>query len=177
MSQGQIAGGSVTQQDELPSKGHRLRDFELATALGGVIRLSDYRGRANLVLLVSDDRPGTAKLLADSAARYQEIKNEDAEVLAIVHKSRQSAAEMKQRQKLPYLVLADSDGRIHRELGAIDSKGQDSAAAYVTDRFGEVFGAYRTAGGGPLPGIAEILNWLEFVNAQCPECEPPEWPV
>jgi hypothetical protein len=21
------------------------------------------------------------------------------------------------------------------------------------------------------------LDWLEFVNSQCPECEPPEWPL
>ena len=177
MSQGQIAGGSVTQRNELPSKGHRLHEFELAGTFGRMIRLSDYRGRANLVLLVSDDRPDTAKLLADVAARYQEIKNEDAEVLAIVHTARQSPAQINQSQPLPYPVLADCDGRVHRELGAIDSKEQDSAAVYVTDRFGEVFGVYRTVGGGPLPGVADILNWLEFVNAQCPECEPPEWPA
>lgn len=71
MSQAQIAGGSVTQHNELPPKGHRLREFELTGALG-----------------------------------------------------------------------------------------RASAAA-----------------GDNLPSVADVLNWLEFVNAQCPECEPPEWPV
>jgi len=75
-------------------------------------------------------------------------------------------------------VLADDDnGRVHRQLGALGSQGDDAAAVYVTDRFAEVFGAYRTSEGQPLPGIADILNWLEFINAQCPECEPPEWPI
>jgi hypothetical protein len=74
-------------------------------------------------------------------------------------------------------VLADQDGRIHRQAGAIGPHGQEAAAVYVTDRFGEVFGVYRTSDGQPLPGVADILSWLEFVNSQCPECEPPEWPA
>jgi len=48
---------------------------------------------------------------------------------------------------------------------------------YITDQFGEVFAVYRTREGQSLPNIADILNWLEFVNAQCPECEAPEWPI
>jgi peroxiredoxin len=80
MSQEQIGGGSVTQHNELPSKGYRLRKFELMGALGGVIRLSDFRGRANLVLIASYDRPETAELMADIAVRYSEIKNSEAEV-------------------------------------------------------------------------------------------------
>ena len=164
--------------DELPSKGHRLREFELRPVEGiGVIHLSDYRGRANLVLIVSDQRSETLELLSDIAARYSEIKREEAEVLVIVRLSRPQAAEDKNRLNLTCPVLADDDGRVHRQLGALDSQGDDFAAVYVTDRFGEVFGAYRTSGGQPLPGIADILNWLEFINAQCPECEPPEWPI
>jgi hypothetical protein len=45
------------------------------------------------------------------------------------------------------------------------------------DRFAEVFGAYRSRDGQSLPTTAEVLSWLEFINSQCPECEPPEWPV
>lgn len=177
MSQAQIAGGTVTPSNELPSKGHRLHEFELVSALGRTIHLSDYRGRANLVLIISDARPETAKLMSDTASQYADIRNEEAEVLAIMHMSRKQAAEAKERLKLPYPVLADEDSRIHRELGGVDSQGRASAAVYVTDRFGEVFGVYRTSGGQLVPSIADILNWLEFVNAQCPECEPPEWPT
>jgi hypothetical protein len=36
---------------------------------------------------------------------------------------------------------------------------------------------YRTRDGQVLPKVAEILSWLEFVNSQCPECDPPEWPA
>ncbi len=177
MSQAEIAGGAVTPQNEPPSKGHRLQEFELPSALDGVVHLSDYRGRANLVLILSDHKSETSKLLSHTAARYSEIKNEEAEVLVIIRMSRPQAAETQKRLRLPCPVLADDVGRIHQPLGAVDSQGDDSAAVYVTDRFGEVFGAYRTSGGQSLPGVADILNWLEFINAQCPECEPPEWPI
>jgi peroxiredoxin len=93
-----------------------------------------------------------------------------------VQLTREQAAETKQRLKLPYPVLADEDGRIHSEVGAVNPRGS-AAAVYVTDRFGEVFGLYRTRDGQALPKVAEILSWLEFVNSQCPECEPPEWPA
>jgi peroxiredoxin len=177
MSQAEIAGGAVTPPNELPSKGHRLHDFRLKSALDRSIQLSDYRGRTNLVLIVADDRPETAKLLSDAASQYSQIKNEDAEVLAITCLAREQAVAKREPLKLPYPVLADEGGRVHRELGAVDSQGHASAAVYVTDRFGEVFGACRTRDKQSLPGIADILNWLEFVNSQCPECEPPEWPV
>ncbi len=177
MSQAQIASGTVSQQNELPTKGRRLHDFELVEALGNTVRLADYRSRANLVVIATDDRPETAKLLSDAANRYREIKNAESEVLAVLHTSRDHAVAFKQSLNLPYPVLADPDGRLHRKLGAVDSEGRDSAAVYVTNRFGEVFGIYRTAVGQPVPGIADVLDWLEFVNAQCPECEPPEWPV
>jgi len=177
MSQAEIAGGAVTPPNELPSKGRQLRDFELTSALGAQIQLSDYRGRSNLVLIFADDQQSTMTLLSDMASQYAQIKNEEAEVLAVVQLALERAAETKQRLKLPYPVLADKDGRIHREVGAVSPQGNVAAAVYVTDRFGEVFGLYRTRDGQALPNVAEILSWLEFVNSQCPECEPPEWPA
>ncbi len=177
MSQAEIAGGALTPINELPSKGHRMHDFVLLSALGGSIQLSNYRGRTNLVLLLADDRPETTKLLAEMRDHYAEIKDEDAEVLAIVRAATQKAAEIKQQLQLAYPVLADEEGQVLRQLGGTDSNGRDAAAVYVTDRFGEVFGAYRRRDGQQLPGVGDILNWLEFVNSQCPECEPPEWPA
>ena len=177
MWQAEIAGGTVTPRNESPSKGHRLREFELVSATGRTIHLSDFRGRANLVVIVDDGQSESAKLISDAATQYPKIKDECAEVLAIVRMPRDQAAQMMQRLKLSFPVLVDEDGGIHRELGAVNAEGHDSAAVYITDQFGEVFAVYRTREGQSLPNIADILNWLEFVNAQCPECEAPEWPI
>ncbi len=169
MSQAEIAGGAVTPAGELPSKGHRLRDFELTSTRGDKVRLSDYRGHANLVIAVADTRGETAELLSQLDSRYPQIRAEDAEVLLIAPPD---ATELPEHR---FPILVDGDGRMHRELGAEINPPQ--AAVYVADRFGEVYGAYRTADGHPLPSVGEVLNWLEFINRQCPECEPPEWPL
>ena len=177
MSQAEIAGGAVTPSEQFPSEGHLLRDFALISPLGVRIHLSDYRGRSNLVLLVTDNESASARLMSDLAREYAEIRNHEAEVLAVEWLSPEQATQEKQQMRLPYPLLVDEDGRFHREVGATDAHGQSSAAVYVTDRFGEVFGSYRTRDGQNLSTAEEILNWLEFVNSQCPECEPPEWPA
>ncbi len=99
MSQAEIAGGVVTPRGEIPSKGHCLYSFELTSTLGRRIRFSDYHGRSNLVLICTDNPTETIQLLLDVARQYQEIKDEEAEVLAVVRLHAQSA-ERKQELKL-----------------------------------------------------------------------------
>ena len=36
---------------------------------------------------------------------------------------------------------------------------------------------YLPGQGSALPGAKEILDWLVFINIQCPECGVPEWPT
>jgi peroxiredoxin len=177
MSQAEVAGGTFTPPHEFPSKGYLLRDFVLTSATGSSIQLSDYRGRSNLVLIFAGDGSGSTGLLSDVASQYPQIRNEDAEVLAVVWRTREQTRNTEELMQLPYPLLIDEAGHLHREFGAIDPQGQASSAVYITDRFGEVFGTYRKRAGQNLPTTKEILDWLEFVNSQCPECEPPEWPV
>ncbi len=176
MSQAEIAGGSVTPRGELPSKGRRLQDFQLTSTAHRLVRLSDYRGRSNLVVVVGDDQQASKQLLIELNSRYAEIRSEQAEILVIVQTPEQ-ARELREQCDLQCPVLADEDGGVHRMYGAVDAQGNASAAVYVTDRFAEVFGVYRTCDGQSLPTVAEVLDWLEFINSQCPECEPPEWPA
>jgi len=177
MSQAEIAGGVVTPPNELPAKGQRLPDFTLTSTLGRAIHLSDYRGHANLVLIFSDDNPETTQLMSDVAGHYAELKDEKTDVLAIVRAIPRQAVERTYAAAVPYPVLIDVDGSIHRRFGAVDFHGSDSSAVYITDLFGEVSAVYRTQDGQPLPTVADILDWLAFINIQCPECEPPEWPL
>jgi hypothetical protein len=37
--------------------------------------------------------------------------------------------------------------------------------------------AYRSTAGQGMPLAGEVLHWLAFINSQCPDCEPPEWPL
>jgi peroxiredoxin len=173
MSQAEIAGGRLLRPGELPKKGVRLDDLELELTSGGKARLSDY-DRANLVIVLSDRSEATRKLITDLIRIYQQLKTENAQLIVIC--SRQDR-DMEAKPELSFPVTVDTTGLIHRKLGATSNEGQCSAAIYVTDRYREIYGVYRMRDGQRLPGTAEILEWLQFINSQCPECEPPEWPV
>jgi peroxiredoxin len=177
MWQAEIAGGRVTSAGELPAKGRLLRSFELRSSSGRLIKLYDYHGRSNLVLVFTDHEAATSRLLTEMTQRYEEFKREEAEIVAVAKCSKEECGLIKGQLKLEFLVLSDEDGRLHHDFGASDQQGNAAAAAYVIDRYAEVFAVYRTRDGQPLPGVIEILNWLEFINSQCPECEPPEWPT
>lgn len=167
----------MTLAGELPAKGHRFPDFELTGPSGRPFRLSDYRGRLNLVLVFADEEKATSELLGELGKLYGKFKSQEAEIIAVAQCAGRECVQIEQRFKLPYPVLPDEDGRIHHAVGASGQNQRAAAAVYITDRYGEVFASYRTRDGQALPPAAEILSWLAFVNIQCPECEPPEWPA
>ena len=175
VTQSQLAGGTGDPPQARPVKGQLIRDFTLISALGPPVSLSDYRGRSNLVLVLAG---GGADLdiLTEVATNYAQLREEQAEVLAILQCDRELAARIARQMGLPFPLLVDGDGRVHRAAGAHDGYGHPTAAIYVIDVFGEVFAVYREAEGQTMPSAQEILKWLSFINMQCPECGHPEWP-
>ncbi|HLJ78838.1 MAG TPA: redoxin domain-containing protein [Acidobacteriaceae bacterium] len=107
--QAEIAGGSAVSSHEVARKGMYLRGFELACLNGSLVRLAYYRDRSAVVLVLSDERPETERLLTEVAQHYEEIREKDAEILAIVHGSREQADAFKRTLHLPYPVLLDED--------------------------------------------------------------------
>ncbi len=152
-----------------PGRGSLMRDFALAAADGRQVSLSDFRGRRDLVVLFCD---GREDLLAPFIAKREAFSAEQAQVIAIVRGTVEHAKTLAEQLRWPYPLLADPDGEVHRHFGA-----EDAPAAYVTDRYAEVYAAFREGEGQPIPSPDELLKWLEFVNVQCPECEPTEWPA
>jgi peroxiredoxin len=164
---------------EYPSRGHLMRNFALLSAAGKQVQIADYRGRANLVLVLAGARGSEPdlELLTQLAARQSTVLEEEAQVIAVLYCAREQAQAIQSRAQFPFVVLADSEGAVHRSLGALDSQGSPCLAVYVTDRYAEVFAAWRTLRGDAAPTAQDIVEWLEFVNEQCPECFPPEWPA
>ena len=177
MSQTEIAGCRLALAGETPAKGLQFPDLECTTVVGRRIRLSDYRGRSNLVLVFTDDRKTSAELLSQIAGSNDQFRSHEVEVIAVTQYPENECARIEEELRLPFAVLPDEDGRIHRKAGAGDPQGRSAPVVYVTDRYGEVFAAWRARDDQTLPDVAEILSWLEFIDIQCPECEPPEWPA
>jgi peroxiredoxin len=176
--------------------GRCLPDFEFVTVEGVRRQLSDFKGRNNVVVIL----PGADRTLLDALARdHPSLENLEAHVIAILTAFPFPAtarnlftwnitdfprpASSTTRRSLParstpwpFDVAVDSDGVLYRMLGARDARGAGGMAIYVTDRWAEVKFACRTLQGDPLPGAQDILEWLAFVDHECPECFPSEWP-
>jgi hypothetical protein len=49
--------------------------------------------------------------------------------------------------------------------------GLQAPAALVADRWGEIVYVTETSRADELPSSSELLDWLDYVNRRCPECE------
>ncbi len=168
-SQAETAG-RLSSQSPRPQKGTVLHDVEMGLRNGAHALLSTIRGRSNLTMIFGGR---SEKLLRDLALKTPAIKEQNARVLVINH---EQVADPHPAASDLFVVAVDPSGQVHRTLGATDAAGNPVPTIYVTDRFGEVFAVFQSTGTQSLPCADEIIRWLEFINFQCEECSPPEWP-
>jgi peroxiredoxin len=176
-SQAEVASGMIAPEGKAPRPGYRLRDFTLPSSEPREISISDYRGRANLVLVFggSFEQPARA-WLQQLSDRVSAVREEDAQFLAVLDVSPTIAKRHKDTLGICFPILADMGGSVHREYGAIDAANCPAPALYIADKFGEIFLA-RWPDQNFVSDFDEILRTLQFINSQCPECEAPEWPL
>ncbi|MEJ2008097.1 MAG: redoxin domain-containing protein [Acidobacteriota bacterium] len=160
------------------SCGELLPDVGLVSAEGRQVRLSDYRGRLNLVVILAGgmDDENLLRLLGEAAGKHADITGEEAEVILILTKDRSGRTPLGVRVDWPFVVLMDSNGHAHRLFDTLDADGTAIPAVFIADRFGEIYAEYSSKERQQLPQINEVLQWLFFINSQCPECGAPEWP-
>lgn len=175
MLQAEVGGGARIDADRrLQRAGYLLRDFIANSVDGRKIQISDYRGHSNLVLVFAGDRGSTHQLLTRLAEQVHQFAEQEA-VIIVVLPSSTTEPELLEAQNQPLVLLVDKEGSLRQQYGAVDD-ANPTPVIYVTDRFGEIFSVYTTFDGKQLPSSQELLKLLEFINNQCPECEPPEWP-
>jgi len=177
MLQAEIAGRLVPSPEGRLATGDVIRDFQLFSAEGQPVLLSEYRGLSSMVLVFAGESDSANNLLCELGLHQPELAENETLVLAIVVGPQERASQLRHAFHVGFEVLADENGRVHHSLGTEDQAGHLFPAVFITDRFGEVFASYRTGEGESLPGAAEILSWVDFINRQCPECGPLEWPA
>ena len=103
-------------------------------------------------------------ILTEIAANYAQFREEQAEVLAIVQCDRERAVQIARQTGLPFPLLVDEDGRIHRSAGAVDRSGHPAVAIYITDAFGEVFACIdcRRTNNAEYAGDCEVVKLHQY---------------
>jgi len=176
MIQAEIGGAArVDPGTGIQRPGFMIRDFTLDSSRGEKIRMSSFRGRVNLVLVFPGYSDAMRVFLEDAAKHSPQFSEQETCVVAIVPGSPEEST-IPTSIGSSIVVLFDKLHRVYRLSGATDENGCPIPLVYLTDRFGEIVSTYAAPGHSMPPGIEEIISLLEFVNQQCPECEPPEWP-
>lgn len=191
-----IMNTTTSQQTPNPTRSwpvteNFMPDFRLPSTKGLPTQTSDYHDctheqhRQSLILVFvgeyssdatsahtrAHSRASSSSLLLDLARRYTEIVSGSAQVLAVVRGTPEEAAQLKQDDNLPFPVLADEDGQVHRDYGAMTRDGRAvSEAVFVAGRYGKIYLSSRASDGPPLPMVSGILGSLAFIEARCPEC-------
>lgn len=147
------------------------------TAEGRVVRAWDFKQKRNLAVVFVDAaaEPACAWLERLAAAAAELAERNAAALVVLAEPVPASLAD-----RFPGIILAaDPSGRAHRAyLGedAFGPAGLERAGAFVADRFGQIYAAWIGGDAAALPGIPEILSWLEQIELACEECGAPHWP-
>ena len=152
-----------------PTRGDQLPQFTGETPTGETIRLRDFYMRRNLALVFSDepDYGATRDLLRGLAERRAAVQAEAGEALAVIFGDPAVVRELVATLALPFPVVIDDDGAIHRRYGLINDTGEPRAAIFLADRFGTVFEASLASEDHPIMSAAYVPGWLEFIVCRC----------
>ncbi len=161
----------MTPNDTLLAAGDLLPRFRLPSAGGQTVSLDDLRGRRNLVLcLVGTAEQGTGLPFLEALhGRQADLTAEKARVLVIAV-APEAEARRRFGDKLPtFTVLADEEGTLHRQYGAVLPDGPFRPLVLIADRYTKIYAQYAPAPETPWPTPDDVLEWLAFIGMQCPE--------
>jgi peroxiredoxin len=145
--------------------GGRTPLFTLPQTSGGRSGPAAARSKYNLVLAFVPADPDGEAYLRDLAAVHPDILERNARLMAVVPLGLDDARALASRLALPYAVLADEGGATTiRMLGETDR-----AALSVADRYGAIYSLDLATNASTLPPASTAIEWLDFVQIQCPE--------
>lgn len=150
-------------------------DATLPLASGGTLSIDSLRVRYDLVILMLGAGvidPAAARLLDELEQGRAAIEEEEGRVL-VVRATNEHSDTNDWRWSFP--LMLDADALFHTRVGAVDSHGEATTSLYITDRYREIYAATRPSQSNWPATVDDVLQWLTFVNIQCPECNPPEW--
>jgi peroxiredoxin Q/BCP len=114
-------------------------DFELSSSTGQTVRLSDFRGKSEVVLFFYPKANSPACTMEACAFRdsYEAFREAGAEVIGISSDPADSHRRFADRFRLPFVLLSDGDGAVRARYGVPRTFGLVSGrVTYLIDRDG-----------------------------------------
>ncbi len=121
--------------------GDKAPSFTLSDQHGKAVSLSDFAGRANVVVYFypKDDTPGCTKESCTFRDQYTAFTDIGAEVLGISSDSEASHRAFAEKYRLPFPLLADAGGAVRKQFRVPKSLGLlPGRVTFVIDKRGVI---------------------------------------
>ncbi len=122
-------------------EGDQAPDFALPSHDGKEISLADFRGKQAVVLYFypKDGTPGCTKEACGFRDAYEDFVEAGAAVIGVSGDSADSHQSFAANNRLPFILLADSDGSLRKAFGVPKTLGLlPGRVTYVIDKQGVV---------------------------------------
>jgi peroxiredoxin Q/BCP len=142
-------------------------EFELPSSTGEIVRLSDFRGRTEVVLFFypRDHSPACTMEACAFRDSYEAFRQAGAEVIGISSDPADSHRRFAGRFRLPFALLSDVDGSVRARYGIARTLGLfPGRVTYLIDREGIVRHIFSSQF-RPMKHVAEALRVLENLRA------------
>jgi thioredoxin-dependent peroxiredoxin len=141
-------------------------DFSLPSSSGELVSLSDFRGKSDVVLFFypKDNSPACTMEACSFRDSHEAFREAGAEVIGISSDSSSSHRGFADRFRLPYILLADTDGAVRAKYGIPRTFGLfPGRVTYVIDREGIVRHIFSSQF-QPWRHVAEALEVLKTLS-------------
>jgi hypothetical protein len=95
MLQAEIAGRLISPHEGYAERGDVIRDFQLFSAEGQSVLLSEYRGLSSMVLVFAGESDSANNLLSELGTHQPELTGNETRALAIVVGPQERASELR----------------------------------------------------------------------------------
>ncbi len=153
--------------DQGPVVGEFAPDFSLKDSNGDEVKLSNYRGRVNVLLAFyrGESDPYSMRWLSGLNDDYLFFRSLETDVLAIspddVNKTRDTVT----RYKIPFRLLSDPNLKVIREYSVFDDlENGDDASVFIIDKNGKI--RYKCVGIVPsdLPPNDKLMETIRDIS-------------
>jgi peroxiredoxin len=154
-----------------PASGHHLGPFALPDAAGRTVQLWQFLQRYNVVLFFHHGVGCAAcrGALQELATHMDAFSQEETAVLAVGPDQLAENKQLADQIGHPFPFLSDPTGQ------TVIQQGLATPSLVIADRWGEIWAAWAVGTDHRLPSSQDILQWLVFIESQCPECTMIEW--
>ena len=135
----------------LPIIGRTAPDFSLPSTTGENISLRQFKGKKSVILYFypKDETPGCTREACDFRDRFADFEKNNAVILGVSADGLESHQHFREKQSLPFPLLADEDATVSKMYGVYKQKnlyGKKSMGiertTFVIDRTGRIAQIY-----------------------------------